>query len=44
LYEQKAGAPVVKDTLIPKLKHEKGGYVQRPSERDFFYVTRRASP
>jgi hypothetical protein len=32
---------VVRGTLIPKLKHTARGYVQKPSERDFFYLKRR---
>lgn len=30
----------VSGTLIPDLKHHSRGYVERPSYRDFFYVTR----
>lgn len=30
----------VTETLIPKIKHSKQGYVTNPSERDFFYLRR----
>jgi hypothetical protein len=30
----------VTSTLIPKMAHEKGGYISRPYARDFFYVRR----
>jgi hypothetical protein len=33
--------PEVTATLVPKLKHAAGQYVTRPSERDFFYLSRR---
>ncbi len=33
--------PEITATLIPKLKHAAGQYVSKPSERDFFYLTRR---
>ncbi len=36
------GAPLeVTGTLVPKTKHTRYGYVEKPAERDFFYVTRR---
>jgi hypothetical protein len=33
--------PDVRETLIPKIKHATGQYVDRPAERDFFYLVRR---
>ncbi len=33
--------PEITATLIPKLKHAAGQYVTKPSERDFFYLSRR---
>ena len=37
-------APEIVDTLIPRLKHAAGQYVKKPSERDFFYLARKAQP
>jgi len=34
----------VEETLIPKLKHAPRQYVLKPSERDFFYLARKAQP
>jgi hypothetical protein len=31
----------VTGTLVPKTKHTRFGYVEKPAERDFFYLTRR---
>lgn len=39
-----AAAPEVEETLIPKLKHAPRQYVLKPSERDFFYLARKAQP
>lgn len=36
--------PEVAETLIPKLKHAHRQYVIKPSERDFFYLARKAQP
>ncbi|UQA57691.1 hypothetical protein [Polyangium aurulentum] len=33
--------PEVVSTLIPKVEYTRGGYVQKPAPRDFFYLTRR---
>jgi hypothetical protein len=42
LFEQKPDAgPRIRRTLIPKLKYSKNRYVEKPSYRDFFYVTAR---
>ncbi|HVY45236.1 MAG TPA: hypothetical protein VHB21_05115, partial [Minicystis sp.] len=34
----------VVETLVPKLKFTPFGYVEKPAERDFFYVTRAKGP
>jgi hypothetical protein len=39
--ETEAGTLRVTSTLIPRMEHQPNGYVERPSTRDFFYVTRR---
>ncbi len=36
-----ADPPEITASLVPKLKHATGQYVKKPSERDFFYLTRR---
>lgn len=42
LFEQQAGdKPRIKRTLISKLKFSRNRYVEKPSYRDFFYVTAR---
>jgi hypothetical protein len=39
------GDPVqVLSTLIPKIEHTRRGYVEKPSTRDFFYVSRKKKP
>ncbi len=41
LYAGGSSPPQVTGTLIPEIKHAAGEYVQRPAERDFFYLARR---
>lgn len=38
-----SAAPEVTATLIPETVHDKRGYVDRPSARDFFYLLRRSA-
>jgi hypothetical protein len=44
LFGEKDGALSVTSTLIPGMEYQSRGYVERPSDRDFFYVLRRKSP
>jgi hypothetical protein len=42
-FEQGEHGLQVSETLLPKMKHRKTGYVQKPEPRDFFYVLRRSA-
>ncbi len=44
LFGEKDGALAVTSTLIPGMEFQGRGYVERPSDRDFFYVLSRRSP
>ena len=41
LFAERDGRLLVSSTLMPGMEFQRSGYVERPSERDFFYVTRR---
>lgn len=44
LFGEKDGALSVTATLVPGMEYLRRGYVERPSDRDFFYVLRREVP